>query len=421
MLNNFTKQAQKIILDTEAIAKEMNYSEVYTEHILLSFLKEKRLSFSKKLNEAYHLTYAKVNDLILNTYSQDICFDETLRYSNEFVRFLESVEEYSKEHGKTKITLNCLSNVVEDLLFDKYGMLWIEVMNENRKNVDEIVNGYQYQSARLEDKLLSCQSFASLIRVSDEKVILGRDKEVDDILVALSCRDKSNVVLLGHAGVGKTAIVEELARVLQTISKGNLKGYHVVNFDTNSAIAGTKYRGEFEQKIQQFLEVIKDEKVIIFIDEAHSLTSLGSGEGSTSLSEILKPILTQRGYKFIIATTDEEYDKFLSQNNAFVRRFRKVPIYEPDLNDLEYMISKKVLDYAQYHDIDITKENIKEVIRFAKEIPERFFPDKALDVIDFTMSKCSMLDKKKFDMSIAVEYIDSLIIRKENELCYLAS
>ena len=126
------------------------------------------------------------------------------------------------------------------------------------------------------------------------------------MIIGLSCKDKSNIALLGKAGVGKSAVVEELARLIRYNPPQKLKGYQIVNLDVTATVAGTKYRGEFEEKIQRFLKAVKGKKLIVFIDEAHSLTQAGSSEGSTSLSEILKPILTQGKHKFIIATTEWE-------------------------------------------------------------------------------------------------------------------
>ena len=229
------------------------------------------------------------------------------------------------------------------------------------------------------------------------------------MIVGLSCCEKSNIALLGHAGVGKTAIVEELARILRYNPPKKLVGYKVISLDVTGAVAGTKYRGEFEDKVRKFLDAIKGQKYIIFIDEAHSITQVGGCEGSTSLSEILKPILTQGQYKFIIATTDEEYKTYVSSNKALSRRFRSILVKEPAIKDLPNMLSRKIDKYSHFHNVKITKKDIGTVISLAKTIPHRYFPDKALDIIDYTMSYCEYNGINRFDMDFAKEYIEGII------------
>lgn len=160
------------------------------------------------------------------------------------------------------------------------------------------------------------------------------------------------------------------------------------------------------------MKVLRNKKVILFIDEGHTISELGGCEGCTSLGELLKPFLTDGKLKCIIATTEAEYQKFIASNVALARRFRKVYISEPKINKVSSMIQAKVKKYSDYHHVSITPDDLKYIITLSKDIPNRYFPDKALDIVDYTMASCSLNGLKEFDRKFARNYVDILIENK---------
>lgn len=222
----------------------------------------------------------------------------------------------------------------------------------------------------------------------------GREKEVDLLIKYLGCKKKNNVVLLGDPGVGKTTIVEGLAT---KIINGNvpqfLKDKVIYSLDLNSLVAGTKYRGQYEERLQGVIkDVIKNKNIIIFIDEFHNLVGNGSSEGSTGdASNILKPYLARGEFQCIGSTTFSEYRKFIEKDGALKRRFNNIPVYEP--NDSECFDMLKALQgrYEEHHGVTYSDDILKLCINLSKRyITDRFLPDKAIDILDLSGSETKL-------------------------------
>lgn len=410
MLDKFDEQCQKAIVTAESICFDKGHERVDTCHLLLALLQMDVL-LTKEIKK-YGVDYTYFAKRVEHFFPEKEAQPFYLEYGDVFKMILNNALE-NKKKAKVNIDELCVALLESESVS-------VEILKEEGVEIDEVVDKLREKESSLK-AIKGCESFTEIIKPAKTKTILGRDKEVKQMIIGLSCKDKANIALLGKAGVGKSAIVEELARLIRYNPPQKLKGYQIVNLDVTATVAGTKYRGEFEEKIQRFLKAVKGKKLIVFIDEAHSLTQAGSSEGSTSLSEILKPILTQGKHKFIIATTEEEYDRYLAVNKALARRFRRIHIHEPKPSQIPAMIKKKVQGYIKYHHVSIELEDIEKVISMAKTIPDRYFPDKALDIIDYTMAWCACEDMERFNLEVASDYVTSLLGKDNKNEEYMAN
>lgn len=414
MLTRFDEDAQKAIVTAESIAFDFGCNFTETWHLLLSMLKQTNQKFTKELNKSY-IDYETLYDECVRLFDKKDDTPFFTEYSEDMKSVLDRTVQIMKNKHQSKATFNMLAIALLEhiesvgiaLLKSSYLIDTDELKRKlNQSNPKEFSQkSYQKLKTLLKDKEIT---YATILNPSKQKIVLQRDKEVQDILVGLCCFEKSNIALTGFAGVGKTAVVEELARVLRYENKvPHLKDYCIVQLNVNSTVAGTRYRGDFEEKIQKYLDVIKNQKVITFIDEGHTMLTAGKCEESTALSDILKPILARRGYKFIIATTNDEY-KMIERDAAMARRFRNIPILEPNIDNVKDMIENKVEKMSQYHKVKVSTEDIESVISASQSIPQRYFPDKAIDVIDYTMSYAEVFHNGQFDVQDAFQYIEQL-------------
>src|SRR3989344_5123038 len=230
------------------------------------------------------------------------------------------------------------------------------------------------------------RSLTKLARENKLDPVIGRDEEISRIIQILSRRTKNNPILIGEAGVGKTAIAEGLAmRVASGNAPESLKDKEIVSLDLGLLVAGTKYRGEFEERLKNIIKEIEksDGKIILFIDEIHTIVGAGSAEGSLDASNMLKPSLSRGELRAIGATTIKEYQKYIEKDPALTRRFQPVYVSEPSIEDAITILRGLKEKYELYHGVHITDESIKASVNLsARYITDRFLPDKAVDLID---------------------------------------
>jgi ATP-dependent Clp protease ATP-binding subunit ClpC len=232
-----------------------------------------------------------------------------------------------------------------------------------------------------------------LNRLASEKKIdpvIGREKEISRVIQILSRRNKNNPVLVGSAGIGKTAIVEGLASAI--ISKKVppiLDSKRVLALDLTGILAGTKYRGEFEQRLKKIVDEIANAKrsIILFIDEIHILAEAGQAEGAINAADILKPLLARGELQVVGATTKEEYEQFIKKDKTLDRRLQPVFVSEPDMAQTREILEGIAPVYEKYHGVEITPQALAEAIRATKFLKNRSYPDKAIDAIDESCSK----------------------------------
>jgi ATP-dependent Clp protease ATP-binding subunit ClpC len=223
--------------------------------------------------------------------------------------------------------------------------------------------------------------------------VIGRQDEIERVLQILSRRTKNNPVLIGEAGVGKTAIVEGLAqRIVGAEVPDNLLNRRVIALDLGSLVAGTKYRGQFEERLKVVMkEIVQAGNVIIFIDELHTLVGAGAAEGSIDASNMLKPALSRGEIQCIGATTLDEYRKHIEKDGALKRRFQPIFVQQPSVEETIRIIQGLRDRYETHHGVEITEEAIAEAVKLSdRYITDRFFPDKAIDVIDETGSRAKL-------------------------------
>ena len=230
------------------------------------------------------------------------------------------------------------------------------------------------------------RSLSKMARENKLDPVIGRDEEISRIIQILSRRTKNNPILIGEAGVGKTAIVEGLAtRMISGNAPESLKDKEIVSLDLGLLVAGTKYRGEFEERLKNIIKEIEksDGKIILFIDEIHTIVGAGSAEGSLDASNMLKPPLSRGELRAIGATTIKEYQKHIEKDPALTRRFQPVFVNEPSIEDAVTILRGLKEKYELYHGVHITDDAIKAAVNLSSRyIADRFLPDKAVDLID---------------------------------------
>jgi ATP-dependent Clp protease ATP-binding subunit ClpA len=223
----------------------------------------------------------------------------------------------------------------------------------------------------------------------------GRDQEVDDMVHVLCRRTKSNVILIGDPGVGKTAIVEGLAqRIIGGEVPDALKGYEIWSLDISTLLAGTKYRGDFEERFKEITKLLaKKKNAILFIDEAHMMAGAGAAgkDSSNDLANMLKPGLSRRLFKVIASTTWEDFRDTFEKDRALMRRFNRVVIDEPDRSLCIDILKGLAPQYTSYHNVEITTEQIENIVDLTTRwVNERKQPDKSIDIMDAVMTRTKL-------------------------------
>ncbi len=331
--DDFTPRTKRAMQSAVVTSAKMGHNFVGTEHLLVAVLSE-RDSFAVRFLEELGISISTV----MTTLKQSLNEGSTESINNDFSASGRS--NSSKSKART---------------LDKFG----RDLTEAAKN-------------------------------GEIDPVIGREKEIDRVIQILSRRTKNNPVLIGEPGVGKTAVAEGLAL---KISEGNvpesLSDKRVVSLNLTSMIAGTKYRGDFEERIKGVIdELIAQKDVILFIDELHTIVGAGSAEGSADAANILKPSLAKGELQIIGATTLEEYRKYIEKDSALERRFQPVKVSEPTVEESEEILKGLRDRYEAHHKVSITDEAIKAAVELSsKYIADRFLPDKAIDLIDEAASK----------------------------------
>ena len=403
MFGYFTEDARKALTLSKK-EKDINNSEyISTKHLLLSILSIDN-DLKKKLN-SFGLNYSKVKRLI----QRDNNKSNTYFYSPRLKEILEKLIIESKD-SNTEITIErlFLSIIIKDT--EAYKIL-------NKLNIN--INNLTKELKTNKDKSLLIDKLG--INLNNESIdkVIGRDKEIDELIEILNRKNKCNPILIGEAGVGKTAIVEGLVnRIIKKEVPDNLLNKKIYSIDIASIISGTKYRGEFEEKIKRIIdEIIENKDIILFIDEIHSLVGAGSSmDGGLDASNILKPYLSRGKLKVIGATTLNEYSKTIEKDKALDRRFQKILVKEPDKRELKEILLNIKNIYEKYHGVLINEDVINEIIKLSKKyIYNKKEPDRSIDILDSVSSKVSIkkIEEEKELESLNNDLKDILELKKK--------
>ena len=328
MFGNFTEEARIILTHAKKEMYELKHPYIGSEHLLLAILKEKN-DISKKLLE-YNLNYDKFKSEIIKVVGKGTKESEWFLYTPLLKRIIENAILDSKDNNSGNVTVE---HLFSSMLEEGEGVA-IRIMLGMNIDLEELYNEFSYKlvskpRGKKNKKLLLEELGVDLTEKAlkgELDPVIGRDKEIKRVLEILSRRTKNNPLLIGEAGVGKTAIVEELSKMISTGDVPmSLKNKRIISLDMATTVAGTKYRGEFEERIRKILkEIEENDDIILFIDEIHTLVGAGGAEGAIDASNIFKPALARGKLRCIGATTIDEYKKFIESDGALERRFQKV-------------------------------------------------------------------------------------------------
>ena len=399
MISNFDNDAQEILVKAKLEMLELKHPYVGTEHLVLAILHTKN-KLTEKL-ETYGLTYNKFKKEIINIIGKGSKKSEFFLYTPLLKKVIENAIMDSKENNNGIITpnhlLSGLLDVGEGIAIRIFIGMNLDLDNMYDEFTEKIYeNNHKKDRKQLIEKLRI--NLSQKAKNNEIEPVIGRDEEIKKIEEILLRRTKNNPILLGSPGVGKTAIIEQLALLIeQDKVPQKLKNKKIISLDMATAVAGTKYRGEFEERMKKILKEIEDnEDIILFIDEIHTLVGAGGAEGAIDASNILKPALARGKIRCIGATTTDEYKKHFEKDKALERRFQIVNIEEPSINKTKEILCKLKPIYEEYHNVSISDNIIDEIIKLTeKYIYNRFRPDKQIDILDEVCSKVNIKNNEK--------------------------
>ena len=408
MQTAYTAKAKKAIDIATRISKSLHHSYIGTEHILLGLLKEGTGVASQVLADngvEYDKVLELIEELIAPGNAVAVLEDglspraaHVLEVSKaEAARFHS--EKIGTEHlliamiKETECVASRLLNTLSVNVQKMYVDTLIAMGEDVSQYKDEFQNGKPGKRKNAEGTPSLDQFSRDLTELArDGKLdpVVGRETEIDRVIQILSRRSKNNQCLIGEPGVGKTAIVEGIAeRIMGGMVPDTVLGKRVVSLDLSGIVAGSKYRGEFEERIKKVLaEVAKAGNVLLFIDEIHTIIGAGGAEGAIDASNILKPALARGEVQVIGATTIEEYRKYIEKDAALERRFQPVVVEEPTEEEAISILKGLRGQYESHHHVTITDEAVEAAVRLsARYINDRFLPDKAIDLMDEAAAK----------------------------------
>lgn len=451
----YTKQAQKVIELTTKAARSMHHNYIGTEHLLLGLLKEGSGVAACVLMDAgveETCLVELIEDLIAP--SSDVAVLDRKGYSPRIQHIIETADQEAERFDNENIgTEHLLIALLKEAdcagvrLLNTLGVNIQKIYIETLVAMGEDVNRYKEEiAASKSGKKKAVEVTPTLDQYSRDLTamaaygeidpVIGRETEIARVIQILSRRTKNNPCLIGEPGVGKTAIAEGLAqRIASGLVPDTVRGKRVVTLDLSGMVAGSKYRGEFEERIKKVIrEVTEAGNVLLFIDELHTIIGAGGAEGAIDASNILKPSLARGEIQLIGATTLEEYRKYIEKDAALERRFQPVTVEEPTEEQAIEILKGLRERYEKHHHVQITDAGIEAAVKLSiRYIADRYLPDKAIDLMDEASSKVrlggfkmpekiSELERKaaqlEDDMETALmeqRFEDAGAIRKEKE------
>ena len=411
MVNKFSFSISKIFKTAEEEMFTLHHPYVGSEHLLLSLLKlDKNI---QKLASKYNLTYDKFREeliLVVGTSTKKSSF---VLYTPLLKRIINLAMEDARELEEE---LNCM-HLFRAMLEEGEGIA-IRILYAMNINLDGLYDDLSNNTSKINNNLELLKIGKSMNDlVNSDDLVIGRDKELSLVIETLIRKNKCNPLLVGEAGVGKTAIVEELVRKIAKKEVPTfLQNKKIVMLEMGSLVAGTKYRGEFEEKLTKVIKELENNPdIILFIDEIHTIANAGGAEGAINASDILKPYLARGKIKIIGATTTAEYNKFILKDKALNRRFEVIKVIEPTIYETEEILKIIKSSFESHYNIKITSQNITDIVKLTdKYITDRKNPDKTIDILD---SVCAMKEVASDNTAKILEYENAkkqIVTKKEN-------
>ena len=391
MFSNFTEEARQVIVRAKKEMFLLKHPYVGSEHLLLAILSGDN-GVSRKLKE-FNLTYDRLKDEIVKIIGVGSIDSNYFLYTPLLKRVMENAITDSREDN-SDVTIE---HLFISLLEEGEGVA-IRILVGMNIDIDKLYEDFSRGFVKKSSSKLTIDELGvDLCSISHDPVI-GRDDEIKRVIEILCRRTKNNPILVGEAGVGKTAIVEELSRMIFVGDVPiSLKNKRIISLDMATLVAGTKYRGEFEDKVRKILKEVQDsDDIILFIDEIHTLVGAGGAEGAIDASNIFKPALARGKIRVIGATTIDEYKKFIRNDQALDRRFQMVNVSIPSKDKTRDILNNLKPIYESFHGVKVSSDIVNLITDLSeKYIYGRFEPDKSIDILDEVCSYVSLKETKE--------------------------
>ena len=431
MQNRFTKKAQKVLRDAGKVAQELGHNYVGTEHLLVALIRNPGVA--SEVLKANGVEEQKILDLIdesISAQSSVLVADEG-EFTPRTQKVLEIAQEEASRMGIADagtehllIALLKESDCIAVRLLNTKGInvqkLYVEALTASGQDMNTAKNEYMKQKNRKNKSTTPMldqysRDLTALAREGKLDPVIGREREIERIVQILSRRTKNNPCLIGEPGVGKTAVVEGLARkIIEEDIPEILHNKRVLTLDLAGMVAGSKYRGEFEERIKRSLkEVMQSGNILLFIDEIHTIIGAGGAEGAIDAANILKPSLARGELQLIGATTREEYRNYIEKDAALERRFQSVVVEEPTEEEAIEILRGLAPRYEEHHHVKLTEGAVTGAVRLAaRYVNDRFLPDKAIDAID---EACARAGLKRYMISPELRGLEEEQVQLEKE------
>lgn len=427
MEERYTPSAKQVLVLAQQQANYFKHQAIGTEHLLLALTMEKN-GVAAKVLQSFVVTEVDVREEIEHIVGygnlQRRGADTYLPYSPRTRYVLERAREHAKLFNVEKVGTEhiLLALLEDDKTISSRILAALNIDLRKVKNITYRTMGVDATTANRTRKKLAlsekkqdngtptldelARDLTEMVRKDQIDPVVGRDNEIKRVVQILSRRTKNNPVLLGEPGVGKTAVAEGFSqKIVNGEVPDNLKNKRVMMLDMGSLVAGTKYRGEFEDRLKKIIEEIREDgNVILFIDEMHTLIGAGGAEGAIDASNILKPALARGEVQVIGATTLNEYQKYVEADAALERRFASVTINEPTPEVALTILKGLRPKYEKHHQLQITDEALESAVKLSKRyIASRFLPDKAIDLMDEAAARVRINNAQKMDKVSAIK------------------
>lgn len=432
MQGRYTRKAQEVLTRAQEAALKLGNKYVGTEHILLGLTLTQE-SVAAKALEGQGVTYHQVMDQIASMNKDVKAFylpadftpraklvvessiREAVRMNTGYVGTEHILIALIRESDNIAVKILLSLGVNLQRLYEDIMLMLGESEAQPAGAMGMNLQGEQEEKSNTETLDKFSRNLTALAKQNKFDPIVGRDNEIERIIQILSRRTKNNPCLVGDPGVGKTAIVEGLA---QKIAEGNipdtLKKKKIVSLDLSAMVAGSKYRGEFEERMKKALDEVKaDGNTILFVDEIHTIIGAGAAEGAIDASNILKPSMARGEIQLIGATTLEEYRKHIEKDAAFERRFQPVRVEEPEEKVAVEMLRALKDKYEMHHKVTISDEALEAAVKLSSRyVADRFLPDKAIDLIDEAASRLRL---RAYTAPVSVTELEKKLAEMEKE------